>query len=523
MKRSCIVVAMFIFGVVSLLAQDGTLDVTFSSDGKATAAVSSADDDFGQALAIQPDGKIVMAGVYFSGFSSHIGLLRLNKNGTPDTGFDGDGIVTVSIGTSGSSANGIALQDDGRIVVVGTAESGGRDVFAVLRFNSNGTPDASFDGDGIVLTPVQEKYDAGNTIVIQEDGKIVVGGKSYANSNMDFTLIRYLPNGSLDTTFDHDGIVTTPVSAGYDEIKSLALQTDGKIVSVGASYDEEKNKLSMVRYLPNGSLDTTFGNGGKVLESAATGGQYVNSVAIQPDGRIVVAGDADVTVNHDIIVYRYTENGILDKDFSGDGMVKMDFGTDDCYAQSVALQQDGKIVVVGHTFNGTDYDVAVLRLNSNGQFDTSFDGDAKVTVKTGTGGDYGKSVAIQPDGNIVIGGYATVGSKTDFAVIRLLSTVPTSVETLHASDHISFELLQNYPNPFNPSTTIGFTLQASGHTTLKIYDAVGREVVTLANENLEAGVYHQRTFDAAKLTSGVYFARLQSGRSNQIRKMLLMK
>lgn len=523
MKHLFILVAMLIIGVLYVPAQDGTLDLTFSSDGKTTAAVASTDDDYGHALVIQPDEKIVIAGVYFSGFNSHIGLLRLNKNGTRDTGFDGDGIATISIGTASSSANGVALQEDGKILVVGTAESGGREVFAVLRFNSNGTPDTSFDSDGFVLTPVGEKFNAGNSIVVQSDGKIVVGGKSYANDNMDFALIRYLSNGSLDTTFDHDGIVTTPISTNFDEVKSIALQADGKIVAVGSSYEEDKSKLSMARYLQNGSLDTTFGTVGKVLAAAATGNQSATGVAIQPDGMIVISGDASVSINNDVIVYRYTTAGILDNTFSGDGMVRTDFGSDNCYSQGVALQLDGKIVLVGYTFNGTDYDIAVLRVKPNGQFDTAFDSDAKVTIKIGTGGDYAKAVAIQDDSKIVIGGYATVGSKTDFAVIRLNNTAPTSVETWSTATPEKFELMQNFPNPFNPSTTIGFTLQKSGMTSLKIYDAIGREVATLVNENLEAGIYYQKTFDASKLSSGIYFARLLSDDKSQLKKLILMK
>ncbi len=258
-------------------------------------------------------------------------------------------------------------------------------------------------------------------VVVQPDGKAVVGGYSHNGSNYDFALVRYNVNGTLDTTFDGDGKVTTPIGSGEDYGWAVALQSDGKIILGGYSFNGSNEDLALVRYNSNGSLDTTFGAGGKVVTPVGTGRDEIRGIAIQPDGKIVVSGFA-TSASSDFVVARYNANGTLDASFNGTGTNTLSFGVTFEESFDVALQSDGKIVTVGIAYNGSNYDMAIARLNANGTLDTSFDGDGKRILAIGIGTESGRSVAIQNDGKIVVGGYNYNGSNDDFVVVRLTSS-----------------------------------------------------------------------------------------------------
>jgi len=356
--------------------------------------------------------------------------------GDLDITFDGDGKVTTDFATTDfggalDRAYSTVIQSDGRIVVAGKSFTGNGEQynFALTRYNSNGSLDTSFDGDGKVTTDFGGGDDAAFSATIQSDGKIVVAGESYNGSKrFDFAITRYNSNGSLDTTFDGDGKVTTDFGGTSDDrAYSVAIQGDGKIVVAGYS----KGDFALTRYNSNGSLDTSFDGDGKVTTSVGSSffTDIANSVAIQSDGKVVVAGFRS-SGSRDFALTRYNSNGSLDTTFDGDGKVTTDFGnsTDDV-AHSVAIQSDGKIVVAGQSKNlRSGYDFALTRYNSNGSLDTTFDSDGKVTTAVGIsnyGANYGaNSVAIQSDGKIVIAG----DGPGDFALARYnVSDAPTDI------------------------------------------------------------------------------------------------
>jgi len=231
----------------------GDLDTSFDGDGLVTTSVSGTGDK-GRAVAIQSDGKILVAG---EDGNKNITVVRYNSDGSLDTTFDGDGIVTTTI-SGNDKGNGIAIQADGKILVAGsTRDAGGNDNFLLLRYNPNGGLDTTFDGDGIAFTSLGTAKDQAWDVAIQSDGKIIVVGKA----DVDIGVVRFNTNGSLDTTFDGDGIAVTDLGSGKDEARAVALQSDGKIV-VGGNTDVD---FALVRYNANGSLDTGFGTGGSVV------------------------------------------------------------------------------------------------------------------------------------------------------------------------------------------------------------------------------------------------------------------
>src|SRR3990172_470031 len=220
--------------------------------------------------------------------------------GTLDSTFDGDGMTTTAIARTtltspgADDARSVVIQADGRIVVAGSSIVGtANNDFALVRYNADGTLDATFDGDGKVTTAIGTDTDQANSVAVQADGKIVVAGYSNNGSNHDFALARHNADGSLDTTFDGDGKVTTAIGMFSDYAYSLALQADGKIVAAGQFFDSVTvRQVALARYNADGSLDSTFDGDGKVTTAIGTDTDSANSVVVQADGRIVVAGSS---------------------------------------------------------------------------------------------------------------------------------------------------------------------------------------------------------------------------------------
>lgn len=387
---------------------DGMPDSTFAGNG--TAAVG-----FGiKSVEIQPDGKIIGVGykAAAAGNEYEFAVTRFNFDGTPDTSFDGDGVATVSF--SGTPLPAFvkvssALQTNGKIIVTGSSSI---DDFVVARFNPDGSLDSFFGDDGKVVTPISGSYEKANAVAIQSDGKIVAAGFSTADAVSSFAVARYNPNGSLDTSFDADGRVLTAVSGNNScEAHDAAIQDDGKIIAAGYCVISSNRDFALTRYNSDGALDASFGTGGKIITSA---GNTIYGVAVQPDGMIVAAGSGTKNSVTGIAVARYTADGVLDNSFGGDGMVVLDFGTNDT-ATDVKLQSDGKILVAGESSGGN---FIILRLDSAGILDNSFDGDGIATTDFAGGADGAKSLIIQPDGKIIAAGYGTVNSNAEFALAK---------------------------------------------------------------------------------------------------------
>ena len=396
------------------VAAPGDLDPTFSGDGKLTTSFSTYSDR-AYGVKLQNDGKILVVGYTETTLGYDFALARYNANGTVDGSFGGGfGKVTTNVGDAGR-AYSVAVQNDGKIVVVGFRS----DDIVLVRYNANGTLDGGFDGDGRVYTRIGSASN-GYSVTIQNDGKIVAGGLSWPNGN--FALARYNTNGSLDSSFGNLGKVTTDFDGRFDWGRSLVLQSDGKIVLAGHSANAGNDDFAIARYNVNGTLDSTFGGGsGKAITSIGAGDDFGYSVALQADGRIVVAGHVfNANGNYDIALVRYTSDGTLDSSFGGgDGIITTPTGSTYDVRVGVAVQNDGKILVAGDSSNGSNADFAVLRYNPDGTLDRGFGrGAGKVLTSIGTGHDYAYSVALQPDGKILVAGHSYTNGFPDFGLVR---------------------------------------------------------------------------------------------------------
>jgi uncharacterized delta-60 repeat protein len=399
----------------------GTLDTTFgaAATGKVTIPIGAGVDAQAYAMALQ-SGKYVLGG-YTGVFEHNYDFLaaRLNADGSPDTNFGSGGVVTADLTDLASQAQAVAIQANGKIVVAGSANNSTNNVFALARYNADGSLDPGFNAGGKVLTVVGTNDSATYALAIQPDQKILTAGVG----NGDFALVRYNANGSLDPTFGNSGIVTTPIGAGNDTARALALQRDGRIVAAGFSYNGANDDFALVRYTTNGVPDASFGTAGKTTTAISTGEDQANAVAIQADGKIVVAGYGTVGPSADFALTRYTTNGVLDTSFGSFGRVITDFGSGSfAEAFAMVIQPDNKIVVAGAAVVASTAYFALARyVPANGALDTSFGVGGKVTSQVGLVLDYGTSLALQPDGRIVVGGLSQIGAHNQFAILRYRS------------------------------------------------------------------------------------------------------
>jgi len=373
-----------------------------------TAAAAGSSAVGNNSVAALRDGKIIVAGSAQVGGVDQFALVRYNSDGSLDTTLNGSGKVTTPVGTGTCKGEGVALQDDGKIVVVGYSfNASDQSCFTVLRVHRGRKPDTSFGDAGKVTTSVGGKNDSAESVALQEDGKIVVAGYTVAPGNNDFAVARYNANGTLDTSFNGTGKATADFSE-LDHGRSVAVQREGKIVVAGyttKSY-ESKKECALACFKANGSLDTSFNGTGKVTTNfGGDGNAEGRSVAVQTDGKIVVVGYATAGSTEKFALARYNADGTLDTSFGDSGRVMTDVSISGSNATGVALQKDGKIVVAGYAVknSGTGYDFACVRYNTDGKVDQSFGDGGKIMTSVGQGDGKANSLAVQ-DGKITVVG-----------------------------------------------------------------------------------------------------------------------
>ncbi|MGZ6696766.1 MAG: hypothetical protein ACXVFL_14140 [Solirubrobacteraceae bacterium] len=378
------------------MAHPGDLDTTFGSGGKKT--VNFGGIDAARAVLVQPNGRVIAAGG--GGPASSFCVVRLRSaNGTLDPTFGSGGKRVVDFGTDDESVYGAALQPDGKIVLAGDS----RLQPAVVRLKANGALDTSFDGDGRKLLS-WGAIGRVTAVVVAPNGKILLGGFSGPEGGNN-QVARMTAHGALDTTFGTGGIAT--VDFGATEFgEAMARQADGRILVAGRS---SASGAVVARLRATGVLDPDFGGDGRVT---LPGGGDLSAVLVQPDRKIVVAGNASGSAT--MTVTRLKPDGSLDATFGSGGTMTVAFGSLANPLGGAARQPDGKIVVAGYTQDGED--VAVARLNANGSLDATFGTGGKTTIDFGAA-TFGNAVALAPNGRIVVAGQKTGGD--DFAVARL--------------------------------------------------------------------------------------------------------
>ena len=423
-KIRAIVLALLVTLATSPLktfAKDGDIDASFGGGGMVTTDFQGG-YDLATSIRVLQDGNLLVAGTTYGLIDAipNISLARYKPDGTLDTKFGDDGKVTVNFTGQYETVNALAVQKDGKIVVAGREWVNQQDDnFLVARFNADGSPDESFGDGGRVITEVMGPIDRAESLAIQNDGKILVGGSIFNGKDSDVAVVRYDANGELDTTFGNKGKAIT--NLGYDETSfEMCLRKDGRILLAGFTTFNQGDTL-LVCYTSNGFLDFNFGFSGKVTTDLSSS-QEDGAVAVieQPDGRILIGGYAETAAGADqFLVARYSTSGTLDGSFGDGGKTVLPLLGHSDQLGALMLQDDGKILAAGTSSNGDYNSSAVARFDTSGNLDPTFGDNGKV-IKDLYGRDCSiEALAIQSDGDILAAGNSQPKEYNfDFTLLR---------------------------------------------------------------------------------------------------------
>ena len=321
--------------------------------------------------------------------------------GIMDPTFGAGGKVNTAVGPGASEGWAMAIQDDWSIVVGGTAYNGTDSDFALIRYQQNGNLDSSFGTNGKVTTNFGSGSDVVYAVTLQSDGKIVAAGLSWNGTNNDFALARYNVNGTLDNTFGNSGKVTTDFASSNDMGFAVAMLDGWSIVVGGIIFNGTDYDYALARYTQYGVLDSSFGVNGKVITPMGSGDDFLTAMAIQSDSSIIVAGYAVSGSSNSFALAKYHSNGALDNSFGTNGKVITNVTSNDAEATALTMQSDGKIVIGGYIGNGVNDDFGLARYNANGTLDATFGTNGIVETAVGDSDEAIYSLAVQPDGKII--------------------------------------------------------------------------------------------------------------------------
>ena len=497
--KTTLFIALTFIGLKSNAQNPGQLDSSFGTAGKVIANPYGYMEIY--ASAIQTDGKIVSVGRSKNGTDYNFCAMRFNTNGSVDTTFGTNGAFYVDMRGGGyfDSANAVIIQPDGKIIVGGFASintNAGVCYFGLIRLNPNGTLDSTFGTAGKTSFPVgvASGVEVDNRIYalgLQPDGKILAVGSAYNSSSLDdFAIARLNTDGSLDVDFSNDGKATVDYQ-GYGEAAiQVKVEPSGKILVAGYVRED----FGMVRFYDDGTIDTTYGTSGKIL--AATTNTFtfgISAVAFQQDGKAVVLG----TNGNDVAMCRVNVDGSFDTAFgvSGKVITDIDNSSSDDGSSGLLIQPDGKIIATALCATGGTNYFATLRYTDAGVLDTTFSNDGQILTNMAGGYNSPTSATLQPDGKLVIGGFAGFTGQTGFALARYGTGI---LET----DAFTVNTFKVYPNPTSGVVNIINQNADLAHTPYTLIDQLGK---TLINGNLGTN-----QIDLSGLNAGVYFVKIEN-------------
>lgn len=491
MKSFTLFLTMLMLLLSSLsYSQAGTLDSNFGNNGKVMRPAG-----FANAVAIAPDGKIIAGGHTAAGFT----LVRYGIGGTLDKTFGINGVAVADFGDNDDAGiSAIVIKPSGKIIAAGTD---GKD-FAIAKFNANGTLDSSFGKNGKVTTDFVKHRDEAKFVTVDDNNRIIAVGSAFDVSGEApaMAVVRYKPDGTLDSSFDHDGKLKfrTPYS-GFSDGHAMILQPDGKMVVVGNAYASSGTGIydfMLVRLRPNGTVDKTFGSsGGYTVTDFNEQFDIGVSAGKQSDGKIVVAGysttlsDGSFTMD----LARYSKDGILDSAFGINGKIIVPFSGEHEAGAGLAIQSDDKIIVTG-----AGSGIAVTRFTKDGLFDSSFGGNGTVNIDS-TSDEVVRPVVLQKNGKIIAAG----SSSGKFLICRLKNDVVKSIATANEISSVSKAdvTVSNIRLHPNPSNDIIYIENIPKGSTLTIYNEHGNAMMQTVPCN------ETQTLNIQRLPAGVYFVQ----------------
>jgi uncharacterized delta-60 repeat protein len=494
---------------------DGSIDLGLNGTGNQFISLGKS-TDFATALAIGPNDEIVAGGFSNSQTQDNIALTRHLPDGSPDLTLGTNGTRSVHFFglTSGNyivsdyKSIAMAVQPDGKTVFAGNADRGQR-VLVLSRVNVDGSLDSTFANNGLFYDTLAYYDTYAVAVAVLPNGKIAVGGGlEDASGTTNSFVSLFLPNGTPDSSFNGNGTLEYNFGGTYgNAVMALQIQSDGKILAGGRMKIGDIRRYTLARINPNGTLDGTFGTAGKVItlfpNSLSAG---IQTLQVQPDGKIIAGGAGNLVgptsyLPPVITLARYNPNGTLDGSFGTAGKQVTNYGTG-IETTSLALESDGKIVVAGALWTGSN-GFTLLRYKSNGTLDSIVGTNGILTISFGGTDEKSFAVAVQPDGKIVLGGYTNPNNDQDFAIIRFIGGSGLVLGAVDFSKAPEQTLI--YPNPIQQSSTLEYTLPESTTVSLELYDLQGRFIHTYFNHaSRESGNIQEKVDIPAGLPDGPY-------------------
>lgn len=494
-----------------MFSQPASLDPTFGTNG--IVVTNSTPHDEAYNIAMQPDGKIVICGYSGSNGTMDFALSRYNTNGSLDNTFGNNGRVVTQVSQENDVARCVVIQPDGKIIVTGSSDSSNFTVISTVRYLPGGTPDPSFGTLGIVKTAAGSGgLSYGYTAALQPDGKIIVGGNAnLQNGAVNIALVRYNSNGTLDPGFGANGIVSADMNNNYDHTFGIALQPDGKIVASVYTFDGVRYRFGVARFNSNGSFDNSFGVGGKIISQVGFD-DVAKAITLQADGKIIIAGYTwnPSYTDTDMALARYNTDGSPDTTFGTGGIIIHPNSAGYDYLFSITVQPDGKIIGAGESMIANYADFLLARFNTDGSLDATFNTSGKVIVDMGYGlPDYASAVTLQADGKIVMAGFTFApASAIDVALARYLGGSLNVGVVDFAVDNNSVFV---FPNPVSSNATIEYTLTQDESISIYITDMQGRIVSTVLNNSAQEAGKHTQAFEMPEtIAAGNYLLVLST-------------
>lgn len=502
MKKLYSLLFLFLVSITVTNAQSGSIDLTFGTDGVVTTAVH-ANYNMTETTVVQSDGKILVAGSAGTPSTYQMAVARYNEDGSLDTSFANDGTLRIPVGPLKSFVMGMAQQPDGKILLGGRTWDNVSGDFALVRLNEDGSFDNTFGTNGIALIQTPET-EAAEAMTLLDDGKIIMVG--YRDDNL--TAAKFNTDGSLDTSFGVNGWAVVSFSDQASYADDVAIQDDGKILISGFSLNgDNRFQVAAARLNTDGSVDNSFGTNGTVLFNVGEWNDFGEGVAIQDDGKILIGGHkwiSNVQQKHDLFVARLNTDGSLDTSYGNNGAATARLVDGANYAKGLVLQADGKPILAGYTVLQGEINMAMVRFDTTGELDSTFNGDGMVSFDYEGREDYGYAIALQADNKIILAGYSYGGGGSEFEVARFLNDETAGTEDFQ---NLEFRL---FPNPANNQITIELS-DASSNYQVAIYDVLGKQVYT--SEIQKVG-----NIDVSALASGTYLVKLNSeNKTNVVR------
>ena len=504
------------------LAQGGTPDASFGTGGLVLSALGTSAR--AAAVALDASGRAVVVGsVSVTGQNRNFGVARYTGAGALDATFGTNGVVLTDFDGDRDEARGVLIQPDGKIVVVGESvlpNQGSR--VALARYLPTGALDLTFDTDGKVTTDATLDQDMGSSVARQADGKLVVTAYQFGFAT-DFCTLRYTVAGALDLTFDGDGKAFVSVAPGNDGAMRVIVQADQKLVVAGfgaTTGNISSNDAAFVRYLSTGALDPAFGTAGIAVRPMALGSDdRVYDVVQQPDGKLVAAGYALLGSTAVVTAQRLLPTGAADLGFGTNGRAQLPLSARATLAEAVALQADGKIVVAGSRVGAQNGELLLVRFLPTGALDAAFGlGGSVSTPGPGATMLGARGLAIQPNGRLLTAGEGSLNATAAFAVARYLAGPLTGLSEGEVSENLHL-----FPNPAVNTAPLTLALDLPRDTPLavRLYDGTGRLVRELhPTTELLAGP-HRLPLDVTALAAGCYWVGVETRAGRQLRRLVL--